>query len=155
MPQWVEPWSHMVVIALSVCVCVCVCVPLLCRFLDKHLKLLSKHSMILSCHYFFYLWAHLELVAWNTCCDDCCQQYRVKWRPSCPLQTTFQHDSSICTKNQSATWVKCRERDCQSYRPNYLIVTINCVFFINFSDFKNPWFDLTYTHFSIFSRTVL
>ena len=52
---------------------------------------------------------------WNAHLNYCYQQYRVERRPSCPQQTTFQHDSSICTTNQTAnltrTWVKSKERD--------------------------------------------
>ena len=81
------------------CVCVCVCVPPISRraLKTKRCKLLGKHNVVVLKNSPRRL---LPVERW----------------PSCSQQTTVQHDSSICTTNQIATWVKSRERDCQSYK---------------------------------------
>ena len=46
----------------------------------------------------------------------CCQQLIQSLAKKNPLQqATYQHDSSICTMNQTTIRVKLSERDCQRY----------------------------------------
>ena len=54
-------------------------------------------------------------MTWFAHLDTSFQQSKDKRWPTYPWQTACQHDCSICATNQLVTWVKIKERDCQSY----------------------------------------
>ena len=61
-----------------------------------------------------------RLMAWCVHLNSCCQLSRAQRRTNSSQQAAYQHDSSICTTKQTATRVKSRERDCQSYTTQVL-----------------------------------
>ena len=120
MPWWAEPQKHYG--SCLVCVCITRSVLPISRLAlkTKRWKLLCKHinmGILLPLIWLDFKFKRvysrvigmkrpltLTTVASNKQLSEA----------SCPQQTTFQHDSSIYTTNQMATWVKSKEQNCQS-----------------------------------------